>query len=98
VTKQSILSFRVEMDCFASLAMTVVTTAFHQDSSSASTTFSGPSPILRGAAAVEEGRLQLDDPIERFTPQLANRRVLRSSATSLDEIEYLKTRNGSMAL
>jgi CubicO group peptidase (beta-lactamase class C family) len=25
----------------------------------------------------EEGRFQLDDPIERFIPQLANRRVLR---------------------
>jgi CubicO group peptidase (beta-lactamase class C family) len=35
----------------------------------------------------EEGRFQLDDPIERFIPQLANRRVLRSGATSLDETE-----------
>ncbi|SRR6266446_736089 len=35
----------------------------------------------------EEGRFQLDDPIERFIPQLANRRVLRAGATSLDETE-----------
>jgi CubicO group peptidase (beta-lactamase class C family) len=35
----------------------------------------------------EEGRFGLDDPIERFIPQLANRRVLRSGATSLDETE-----------
>jgi CubicO group peptidase (beta-lactamase class C family) len=35
----------------------------------------------------EEGRFQLDDPIERFIPQLANRRVLRPDATSLDQTE-----------
>jgi len=35
----------------------------------------------------EEGRFQLDDPIERFIPQLANRRVLRPGATSLDQTE-----------
>ncbi len=35
----------------------------------------------------EEGRFQLDDPVERFIPQLANRRVLRAGATSLDETE-----------
>jgi CubicO group peptidase (beta-lactamase class C family) len=35
----------------------------------------------------EEGRFQLDDPIERFIPQLANRRVLRHGATSLDQTE-----------
>jgi CubicO group peptidase (beta-lactamase class C family) len=35
----------------------------------------------------EEGRFQLDDPIEQFIPQLANRRVLRSDATSLDQTE-----------
>ena len=35
----------------------------------------------------EEGRFQLDDPVERFIPQLANRRVLRVGATSLDETE-----------
>src|SRR5262249_4644336 len=35
----------------------------------------------------EEGRFQLDDPIERFIPQLANRRVLRPGAPSLDQTE-----------
>jgi CubicO group peptidase (beta-lactamase class C family) len=35
----------------------------------------------------EEGRFHLDDPIERFLPQLANRRVLRPGATSLGETE-----------
>ena len=29
----------------------------------------------------EEGRFQLDDPIEKFIPQLGNRRVLRPGAT-----------------
>ena len=38
----------------------------------------------------EEGRFQLDDPIERFIPQLANRRVLGPGATSLDETEPAK--------
>jgi hypothetical protein len=45
--------------------------------------------IYPGAALLfEAGRFQPDDPIEGFIPQLANRRVLRSSATSLDEIAY----------
>ena len=35
----------------------------------------------------EEGCFQLDDPIEQFIPQLANRRVLRPDATSLDQTE-----------
>jgi CubicO group peptidase (beta-lactamase class C family) len=35
----------------------------------------------------EEGRFQLDDPIQRFIPQLASRRVLRPGATSLDQTE-----------
>jgi len=35
----------------------------------------------------EEGLFQLDDPIERFIPQLANRHVLRRDATSLDQTE-----------
>src|ERR1700751_24334 len=35
----------------------------------------------------EEGHFQLDDPNERFIPQLANRRVLRPDATSLDQPE-----------
>jgi len=38
----------------------------------------------------EEGKLQLDDPIERFIPQLANRKVLRPGATSLDDTEPAK--------
>jgi CubicO group peptidase (beta-lactamase class C family) len=33
----------------------------------------------------EEGRFALDDPIERYIPQLANRRVLRPGATTLDD-------------
>jgi CubicO group peptidase (beta-lactamase class C family) len=36
---------------------------------------------------LEEGRFQLDDPIEQFIPQLANRLVLRPNATSLDQTE-----------
>jgi CubicO group peptidase (beta-lactamase class C family) len=35
----------------------------------------------------EEGRFELDEPIERFIPQLANRRVLRPGATRLDAAE-----------
>jgi CubicO group peptidase (beta-lactamase class C family) len=35
----------------------------------------------------EEGRFQLDDPIERFIPQLTSRRVLRPGAISLDQTE-----------
>ena len=35
----------------------------------------------------EEGRFRLDDPIEQFIPQLANRRVLRPDATSLEQTE-----------
>src|SRR6266481_174752 len=35
----------------------------------------------------EDGRFQLDDPIEKFIPQLGNRRVLRPGATSLSETE-----------
>ena len=38
----------------------------------------------------EEGRFQLDDPIEKFIPQLANRKVLRPGATSLDDTEPAK--------
>jgi CubicO group peptidase (beta-lactamase class C family) len=36
---------------------------------------------------LEEGRFQLDDPVEQFIPQLANRCVLRPDASSLDETE-----------
>ena len=35
----------------------------------------------------EEGRFGLDDPVERYMPQLANRRVLRPGATTLDDTE-----------
>jgi CubicO group peptidase (beta-lactamase class C family) len=38
----------------------------------------------------EEGRFGLDDPIEKFIPQLANRKVLRPGATSLDDTEPAK--------
>src|SRR3979490_3195983 len=51
--------------------------------------FSNTKLITSGAALLlfEEGRFQLGDPIERFIPQLANRRVLRPGATSLDQTE-----------
>ena len=35
----------------------------------------------------EDGALRLDDPVDRFIPQLANRRVLRPGATTLDDVE-----------
>ena len=35
----------------------------------------------------EDGKLRLDDPIEKFIPQLANRKVLRPGATSLDQTD-----------
>ncbi|HEU4647156.1 MAG TPA: serine hydrolase domain-containing protein [Burkholderiales bacterium] len=35
----------------------------------------------------EEGRIGLDDPVERFLPQLAKRRVLRPGATTIDDTE-----------
>jgi CubicO group peptidase (beta-lactamase class C family) len=35
----------------------------------------------------EQGKFQLDDPIETFIPQLANRKVLRPGATTLDDTE-----------
>jgi CubicO group peptidase (beta-lactamase class C family) len=38
----------------------------------------------------EAGRFQLDDPIEKFIPQLANRRVLLPGATSSGETEPAK--------
>jgi CubicO group peptidase (beta-lactamase class C family) len=38
----------------------------------------------------EDGKFQLDDPIEKFIPQLANRQVLRPGATSLDDTEPAK--------
>lgn len=36
---------------------------------------------------LEEGRLRLDDPVERYLPALANRQVLRPGAKSIDEVE-----------
>jgi len=36
---------------------------------------------------MEDGKLGLDDPIERFIPQLGNRQVLRPGATSLGDTE-----------
>ncbi|WP_225674006.1 serine hydrolase domain-containing protein [Bradyrhizobium hereditatis] len=39
---------------------------------------------------VEEGKLKLDDPIEKFIPQLGNRRVLRPGATSIEDAEPTK--------
>jgi CubicO group peptidase (beta-lactamase class C family) len=35
----------------------------------------------------EEGKFQLDDPIETFIPQLGNRKVLRPGASTLDDTE-----------
>lgn len=35
----------------------------------------------------EEGRFGLDDPVEQYLPQLANRRVLRPGAQSIDDTE-----------
>lgn len=39
----------------------------------------------------EEGKFKLDDPIERFIPQLGNRKVLRSNATSIEDTEPAKS-------
>ena len=39
----------------------------------------------------DEGKLGLDDPIERFIPQLGDRKVLRPGATSLDDTEPAKS-------
>ncbi len=36
---------------------------------------------------VEEDRVHLDDPIEHYIPQLANRVVLRPGATTIDDVE-----------
>jgi len=38
----------------------------------------------------EEGRFALDDPIEKYIPELANRTVLRPGATSIDDTEYAR--------
>ena len=39
---------------------------------------------------LDQGRFQLDYPIERFIPQLANRKVLRPGASSLEDSEPAK--------
>src|SRR6195952_3838747 len=39
----------------------------------------------------EEGKFRLDDPIEKYIPQLGNRKVLRPGATSLDDTEPAKS-------
>ena len=39
----------------------------------------------------EEGKFRLDDPIEKFIPQLANRKVLRPGAESLDKTDPAKS-------
>lgn len=38
----------------------------------------------------EEGRIQFDDPVEKYIPKLGNRQVLRSNATSIDDTEPAK--------
>ena len=35
----------------------------------------------------EEGRFELDEPIEKYIPELGNRQVLRSNAATIDDIE-----------
>lgn len=46
-------------------------------------------PIISAATLrlVEADRLRLDDPVERWLPELADRRVLRSPASRLDDVE-----------
>lgn len=50
-------------------------------------------PILAVAALrlVQEGRLGLDDPVERWLPELAGRRVLRLPDAALDDVEPATT-------
>ncbi len=40
---------------------------------------------------VEEGLIGLDDPVEKFLPQLGNRKVLKQGATSLADVEAAKS-------
>lgn len=44
-------------------------------------------PVVAAAAMtmVEEGRLRLDDPVDELLPELANRRVLKSLSSALDD-------------
>ncbi|WP_426442645.1 serine hydrolase domain-containing protein [Bradyrhizobium genosp. P] len=55
--------------------------------------FSNTKLITSSAALLlfEEGRFKLDDPIEKFIPQLGNRKVLLKGATSLDQTEPAKS-------
>ncbi|MGW9159267.1 serine hydrolase domain-containing protein [Microbacterium sp. NPDC055665] len=50
-------------------------------------------PILAVAALrlVQEGRLGLDDPVERWMPELVDRRVLRAPDATLDDVEPAAT-------
>ena len=45
-------------------------------------------PMLAAATMqlVERGALQLDDPVERWMPELANRMVLRAPTSELDHV------------
>lgn len=51
--------------------------------------YSGSKLITSCAALIlfDEGHFQLDDPIERYIPQLGQRLVLRPGATSIDDVE-----------
>ncbi|MGQ0599708.1 serine hydrolase domain-containing protein [Aquabacterium sp.] len=51
--------------------------------------YSGSKLITSYAALLllDEGKFQLDDPIERYIPQLGQRMVLRPGATSIDDVE-----------
>lgn len=44
-------------------------------------------PLVAAAAMmlIEEGRLRLDEPVDRLAPELANRQVLRSMGAALDD-------------
>ncbi|WP_435749053.1 serine hydrolase domain-containing protein [Microbacterium sp. PMB16] len=46
-------------------------------------------PILAVATLrlVQDGRLDLDDPVERWLPELADRQVLRTPGSALDDVE-----------
>ncbi len=48
---------------------------------------SATKPVTAAAAMilVEDGRLRLDDPVDKFLPELANRRVLRRLESRLDD-------------
>jgi CubicO group peptidase (beta-lactamase class C family) len=50
-------------------------------------------PVLTVAALrlVQDGSLGLDDPVERWLPELADRQVLRTPTSPLDDVEPAKT-------